>query len=93
VGAIQPIRPNQLKLGLAKVDRSTCLAWDQGARCLVCVDACLVGAAQVYQGRIIVDEAKCTGCGRCECGCPVVGSAIHVQAKDEGRKKQLDFSS
>jgi len=81
VGAIQPISPDRLKLGQAQVDHSLCLAWDQGARCLVCVEACVVGAAQVYQGRVMVDANKCTGCGRCECGCPVVGSAIHVIPK------------
>ncbi len=81
VGAIQPIKPDQLKLGLAEVDHNACLAWDQGARCLVCVEACLVGAAQVYQGRITVDPNKCTGGGRCERGCPVAGSAIHVFPK------------
>lgn len=77
-GALQATQPEQLKLGLARVDHSLCLAWDQGARCLVCVEACLVKAARVYQGRIVIDPQLCTGCGRCECGCPVAGSAIHV---------------
>jgi polyferredoxin len=77
-GALQEIRPDQLKLGLASVDHSLCLAWDQGARCLVCVEACLVKAARIYQGRIVINPQLCTGCGRCECGCPVAGSAIHV---------------
>jgi MauM/NapG family ferredoxin protein len=78
VGAILPVKPDQLKLGVARVDHELCLAWDQGARCLVCVEACLAGAAQVFQGRVVVDPQKCTGCGRCECGCPVSGSAIRV---------------
>ena len=77
-GALRPIRPEQLKIGLAHVDHSLCLAWDQGTRCLVCVEACLNNAAQAYQGRVTVDPQKCTGCGRCESGCPVAGSAIHV---------------
>lgn len=78
VGAIQPIQPAQMKVGLARVDRSLCLAWDQGVRCLVCVEACLNNAAQPFNGRITVDPTKCTGCGRCESGCPVAGSAIRV---------------
>ncbi len=78
VGAIQPIQPDELNLGVAKVDHSLCLAWDQGVKCLVCVEACLSQAALVYQGRIIVDVSRCTGCGRCESGCPVAGSAIRV---------------
>jgi NAD-dependent dihydropyrimidine dehydrogenase PreA subunit len=27
---------------------------------------------------VTVDPQKCTGCGRCESGCPVAGSAIRV---------------
>ncbi len=77
-GALRPIQAEQLKIGLARVDHSLCLAWDQGTRCLVCVEACLNNAAQAYQGRVIVDPQKCTGCGRCESGCPVAGSAIRV---------------
>ena len=77
-GALRQIRPEQLKIGLARVDHSLCLAWDQGTRCLVCVEACLNNAAQAYQGRVTVDPQKCTGCGRCESGCPVAGSAIRV---------------
>ena len=79
VGAIRPIQPERLKIGLAQVDRSLCLAWDQGVKCIVCVEACLVNAAQAYDGRVTVDPQRCTGCGRCESGCPVAGSAIHVQ--------------
>jgi polyferredoxin len=79
VGAIQPISPSQMKMGRAVVDHSLCLAWDQGVKCLVCVEACLVEAAQIYNGRIIVDPTRCTGCGRCENACPVAGSAIQVK--------------
>lgn len=78
VGAIRPTKPQEIKVGLARVDRSTCLAWDQGVKCLVCVEACLVNAAQFYNGRVTIDPQRCTGCGRCESGCPVAGSAIHV---------------
>jgi len=79
VGAIQPIAPEQVKIGRAVVDHPLCLAWDQQVKCLVCVEACLVEAAQVYNGRIVVDPQRCTGCGRCENACPVAGSAIHVR--------------
>jgi polyferredoxin len=78
VGAIQSIPVAKMKTGLAKVDHSACLAWDQGVKCLVCVEACLSDAAKSINGKIIVDPTKCTGCGRCESGCPVAGSAIRV---------------
>lgn len=85
VGAIQAIRPEQMKIGLARVDHTLCLAWDQGAKCLVCVEACLVEAAQAFNGRVVVDPQKCTGCGRCENACPVAGSAIRVYKVDRAQ--------
>jgi len=78
VGAIRSIPLSQMKTGVARVDHKACLAWDQGVKCLVCVEACLLDAAKSINGRIIVDEEKCSGCGRCESGCPVTGSAIRV---------------
>ncbi|MCX7670663.1 MAG: 4Fe-4S binding protein, partial [Anaerolineae bacterium] len=64
VAAIRPIAPEQVKIGRAVVKHDLCLAWDQQVKCLVCVEACLVEAAQMYNGRIIVDPVRCTGCGR-----------------------------
>jgi MauM/NapG family ferredoxin protein len=78
VGAIRPIQPAEMRLGIAVVEHAHCLAWDQGVKCLVCVEACLFEAAQAYNGRITVNPEKCTGCGRCENACPVAGSAIRV---------------
>jgi polyferredoxin/Na+-translocating ferredoxin:NAD+ oxidoreductase RNF subunit RnfB len=78
VGAIRPIPREEMKIGLAKVHHELCLAWDQGVKCLVCVEACLVHATQVYKGRVVVDPDKCTGCGRCQSACPVVDGAIRV---------------
>lgn len=78
VGAIRSIPLSEMKTGIARVDHRACLAWDQGEKCLVCVEACLSDAAKSINGRVIVDTEKCIGCGRCESGCPVPGSAIKV---------------
>jgi polyferredoxin len=83
VKAILPVDPQAFKLGTAQVDHRLCLAWDQGVKCLVCVEACQYEAATPYQGRVVVDPDKCVGCGFCESGCPVPGSAIHVLPKDD----------
>ena len=82
VKAILPVSQQELKLGTAHVSHALCLAWDQGVKCLVCVEACQYHAAIPYQGRVIVNPDKCVGCGFCESGCPVPGSAIHVIPKD-----------
>ncbi len=81
VDAILPITQNELKIGTAQVDHSLCLAWDQGVKCLVCVEACQYEAAIPHRGKITVDTNKCVGCGFCESGCPVPGSAIRVFPK------------
>ncbi len=85
VGAIQVIPKERMRIGLARVDRRACLAWDQGARCLVCVEACPTGAATPLDGRVTINPLKCSGCGMCEQACPVRGSAIHVTLENEVR--------
>ena len=85
VGAIQIVDPSKMRVGLARVDRDRCLAWAQGAKCLVCVEACPTDAATPYQGRVFVNPQKCSGCGICEEACPVVDSAIHVTLEQEVR--------
>lgn len=85
VDAIQPIDQSKMRVGLARVDRDRCLAWAQGAKCLVCVEACPTDAATPHQGRVFVNPDKCSGCGICEEACPVVDSAIHVTLEQEVR--------
>ena len=85
VDAILPVTQQELSIGTAQVDHSLCLAWDQGVKCLVCVEACQYKAAIPHQGKITVDAGKCVGCGFCESGCPVPGSAIHVFPKETSR--------
>jgi ferredoxin len=82
VAAILPVSQQELKIGTARVNHALCLAWDQGVKCLVCVEACQYHAAIPYQGKVIVDPDKCVGCGFCESGCPVPGSAIHIFPED-----------
>jgi ferredoxin len=82
VDAILPLPGNKFKIGTAQVDHSLCLTWDQGVKCLVCVESCQYHAASVFQERVIVREENCVGCGFCESGCPVPGAAIHVEPVD-----------
>jgi len=85
VGAIQLLDQAKMRVGLAKVDRDRCLAWAQGVKCLVCVEACPKDAATPHQGRVYVNPERCSGCGLCEKACPVVDSAIHVTLEQEVR--------
>jgi len=97
-GAIRslPLEEKQYAvIGNAAIDRSLCIAWEQGKICLICDEVCPYDAVEF---RLVVDEKgaikrpfviedKCTGCGQCEHGCPVNGpKAIHVTPVNEVRK-------
>lgn len=79
-----------LFMGTARVDRSACVAWAQGRRCMVCDEACSYDAitADVGNGvgRPIVNQDLCVGCGLCEFVCPVEPrAAIHVSGAGDRR--------
>lgn len=93
--AIRPLPSEERvwsKLGTAKVDRETCLAWKDKKKCLVCDEVCPYGAVSLKPepGNPVyvphVDETHCAGCGYCEHFCPVrPGRAILVEPKDQIR--------
>jgi len=63
------------KLGIAKVDRSKCLAWSQNTQCIVCEEHCPVAnkAIKIVEGGVLkpfVDPELCIGCGICQNKCP-----------------------
>lgn len=73
-------------MGTARVDEDHCLMIS-GRECGACVGACLHGAldmvwdAENMTSRIIVDAARCTGCGCCEYVCPAsTQKAIRIRA-------------
>jgi ferredoxin len=74
-------------MGTAEINRDRCLVWKHNKDCLVCMEYCPVGAIDVdYQGRPVVNEDLCAGCGLCEENCPVKGeSAIIVSNRGEKR--------
>jgi len=52
-------------------EAARCLACGCGAGCEVCKDICKVFAYSMDpQGRIVLDEEKCLGCGMCAHRCP-----------------------
>ncbi|MFH1594140.1 MAG: 4Fe-4S binding protein [Candidatus Omnitrophota bacterium] len=68
------------KLGIARVDRGTCLAWEYKTDCIVCEEHCPVPEkaikleAEIVNGREllkpVVDRTLCIGCGICQNKCP-----------------------
>jgi ferredoxin-type protein NapF len=77
-----------VQMGVAHIDKTRCLAYDQDKVCLVCNEQCSYHAVVGDEKkRPIVKEEKCTGCGICENKCPVDGeSAIIVYASGVQKK-------
>jgi polyferredoxin len=77
-GAITRLEPEQVRIGLARVSRSTCLGWN-GKVCLVCQERCRFNAiaADGLRPRVLAD--KCTGCGACEQTCPTEPASIAIK--------------
>ena len=99
VQAIPPLSLEEKRkavIGIAVIDKDTCLAWGKNTPCIVCEEMCplspkAITLDEVYvrkdRGetlliqRPVVHNDKCIGCGICELKCPVEGvSAIRVQA-------------
>lgn len=75
-GVLKAQRPR--KMGTAWVQPMACLA-HTGSFCTVCSERCPVpGAIEVRQGKPIIHESACTGCGVCVNVCPAPSKAILV---------------
>ncbi|MEG2628522.1 MAG: 4Fe-4S dicluster domain-containing protein [Raoultibacter sp.] len=70
-GALRYDTPTQANIGVAKVVKDACVAWDWSG-CTVCKDACPVEGAITLDDhdRPVVQEDLCDGCGLCEQVCP-----------------------
>jgi ferredoxin-type protein NapG len=65
-----------LTMGEARIDLTTCLAYN-GSFCTVCAEQCPVeGAIELRGGRPRIVHDRCTGCGVCQNVCPAPANAI-----------------
>ncbi len=73
-----------LKMGTASIRDPYCLA-HQGTSCTVCSEQCPVeGAIEVIDGKPVIDDATCTGCGVCQYVCPAPYNAVLILPADRG---------
>ena len=77
VAAIERQQPEDVKIGVAGVNRRTCLGW-RGRPCLVCMERCRFNAIQADGLRPSIRKDICTGCGACEQTCPTEPTSIRV---------------
>jgi ferredoxin len=58
-------------IGKARLNRDTCIAWDD-VICMACSQSCDYQAiTTVHQRRAQIDTEACTGCGMCVTVCPM----------------------
>ncbi len=91
--ALLPVKPEEKKMGVARVDRNVCLPFAYGEYCIVCEEHCPVPEKAIKLIEIettnikgervklpapVIDETLCIGCGICETKCPQSPKAIKV---------------
>ncbi len=87
------------KMGTAVIDRTTCLAWNENKRCMVCNENCPYSAIAInlLPGQTVpvpqVQAKRCYGCGYCEKYCPQEPSAITVTSEGALRLATRDFAA
>ena len=83
--ALVPIELEETRMGLATVNRETCIAWNGRGLCRTCYSVCPLRDRAItnWEFKPEVVEDTCTGCGICVHACPVVDSTgekpIHIE--------------
>ena len=109
-GAIRELKVEPKRkevIGLAVIDKNTCLPFARNEECLVCEEHCPTGKkAIVFEDRelLVNSEVKtlkfprvvkklCIGCGICETKCPLDGrSAIRIVNEGESRQQRPELT-
>jgi NAD-dependent dihydropyrimidine dehydrogenase PreA subunit len=76
-GAIKRISRDDIDIGNAIINHTTCLTWSGQSKCDICFNACRYDAIKL-ENKIypVVLEDPCTGCGACERKCPTNPKSI-----------------
>ena len=79
-GALLPVERENVKMGVAKIKKSRCFAWD-GQPCQFCFMKCPFPDEAIYfdDFRPVVREEKCTGCGLCEQVCLTINHSAPMK--------------
>ncbi len=80
-GTLRRVRQEEVRMGVAVINRAQCITWRGVALCRTCYNVCPFKEKAIHldQLRPVVDEKYCTGCGLCTHGCPVNPKAINVE--------------
>jgi ferredoxin-type protein NapG len=82
--ALEPIKEEAVRLGVAEVDQQRCVAWTWRG-CTKCQQVCPLEAIGLDDNqRPIVDASQCNGCGLCVYICPSTSLRSHTSASGRG---------
>jgi len=75
-GTLKNISQEETRMGLAVIEKYSCITWRGEALCRTCYNVCPFKEKAIHldQLRPVVDEKYCTGCGLCTHGCPITVS-------------------
>lgn len=80
-GALKPLEHvDKVKMGVARINQSRCLAWG-GQDCQLCYIKCPLRGDAIYQedGKPVINEEKCVGCGVCEYACHTINNTCAIK--------------
>lgn len=83
--AIQKTPEEEIDIGNARIDHETCLPWSGQRSCRNCYRACRYDAIKLEDGKPVVIEENCNGCGACERRCPTDPKSIVVHYEKHRR--------
>ncbi len=88
-GTLRPINQEEVRMGLAVVDRYLCITWRGETLCRTCYNVCPFKdkAIRLDELRPVVVPEHCTGCGMCVHACPMTDKGLGAT---EGSKKAIN---
>jgi MauM/NapG family ferredoxin protein len=80
-GALVMTRMFEIDMGTARWNEATCKR-SKGEDCRICVDQCPIGEVAIrMDGRRVVVDDGCVGCGVCQQACPTTPRSIKIEPR------------